>query len=349
MPSIIETWLTPTHTAGLTKRLAELTISEDTSTITRLIHTPWPLVIIFWLTSVALGWFSSKRTASEMQRWQKLQPTWAELNLYVGPDPESEQYEESKRLSMGYFTAAVWIFNFVRACGTIVFIVFDFMHGNYPFPSIGTSIAFATLSANALHVYEGTLLRWAGYVSYGVSILGLGLAVVQGVVVIDQYSIGAESIHVQVNQGCAGDLYNTTISGPLLCKTLQSNQMVYIQTSADRVYEFGWILGLICVVGSISGIIFQNTPDKQRLDRQAMLRKVILTMLFISGIPAMIASVMSAADILATFMDCAQATQSNGSWVGCANTTVLLQGDHFGFWNVWTADTITAGKSVFLW
>ncbi len=203
----------------LARRATTLTITTDIAIVTRTIRTPWPVVLGLWVLSLILGFISTARTKIETARWAKLRRDREQPNLYVAalpaPDNDESRKPSGQEFRISKLTAAVWIVNFVRAFVALVYLIIDLVHGQIPLPSNGVAIGFATLLANAMHVYDGKIALWSGRISYVLAVVGLGLYVAVGIEAARHTP--NRTIQVLVAESCQGYLFRANATGPLLC------------------------------------------------------------------------------------------------------------------------------------
>ncbi|KAH8895393.1 hypothetical protein GQ53DRAFT_804273 [Thozetella sp. PMI_491] len=277
MSPTLETTLDWTISPSLAERAVQLNTTTSTAVLTQTIHTPWPIVLLLWIISLVFVWISSKRNKAERARWQELKGHNLEPDLYVAPIASDK---EDTKFRIGWLTVAVWIFNLLRSMASMGFIVYDIVMGKFPVPGEGMAVALASLMANALHVYDGIFLMLAGYASFVIAVLGMVVYVVSGGYSMMMGPDSVKSLRIQLDRGCSGNLYNRTVSGPLLCDKPMNNQTLYVQTDVDTGLFVCWIFGLTLLVGII----------------------------------ALYAAIKGSKSFTTTFSDCTNAIPYNSSW-----------------------------------
>jgi hypothetical protein len=241
----------------------ELNTTTDAATVIRTIHTPWPLTAALTAISFILAFIAVFHTRIEQEKVRQLRtgsrprPLAAVLQPpattgMMGLRPRGRLFTDEgatqkRGLPISALAAVVWTINFVRAAIALAYLLVDLGHGagNFAMPSVGAAILFSTLLANALHNYQGALVRLAGRVSLAVAAVGLLLYVVNGVLTWDRGSALTDSVEVIVAKGCAGQLFqNEILVGPWLCPQLQSNQVFFQHTGGDTAFQVAWVCGV---------------------------------------------------------------------------------------------------------
>lgn len=303
------------------------TITSNIATSTRIIHTPWPVVLGQLVLSLVVALYS-----------------------IIKGQPSTSTPPSSCETTQNW---VLWLFNLGRLAGALVILIQSIMARN--FLERGNSVAIicgnmlmscTAVSGSSIAILPNTLASLA-------SVVCLILYIVNGA--IAYFEDSTHSILTIVERGCV-DYW----AGLAECQSTPYMQRVPESTTGDTLLTVSWYIGAILGGPMVFSSAFLSCIAMKAVSEKfkRLFQRILAVGLLLGGTLCVGAAVADAQSYTVDFNDCSNATQiplrtvydlDGGRYYPCNVESIVFPGSTTGFWTEWVGSEVEVVEGAFTW